>query len=189
MTQPPEGGPQQGPRFGTQPYDPSAVGGPMAEPPKYARLKQYTLLSLAIFVVSVLVSLIPVFTGDLRESAIEQYEAMGMSQEEMQAGLDIVVPATLATTGLLLVVGVALYLLVYFGLKGRKNWARILGIVFAILGVVGMLISSGGGLTDPTAMNIIGSVLTLAGAVVGILWLLTAFSAEVRTYLSEGSQV
>ncbi|WP_010525728.1 hypothetical protein [Nesterenkonia sp. F] len=189
MTQPPEDGPQQGPRFGTDPYDPSAVGGPMAEPKQFGRLKQLTLLSLAIFVVSMLLSLIPSLSGSMREQTVDTYESMGMgySAEELQQMADIAVGVSLFGVGIGLIVGVGVYLLVYFGLAKRKNWARIVGLIFAVLGTIGMLISGVGGLTTPSAINIISSLFALAGAVVAVLWIMAAVKAPVKQYLTQSS--
>lgn len=39
-------------KFGTESYDPNAYGGPVQEPDKFRKLKLFTLVSLAIFVVN-----------------------------------------------------------------------------------------------------------------------------------------
>ncbi|GAB3179540.1 hypothetical protein GCM10027060_07470 [Nesterenkonia halophila] len=186
MTQPPEGGPQQGPRFGTDPYDPSAVGGPMAEPRKFSRLKQLTLLSLAIFVVGTVLSMIPMFTGQTREQTAEQFDTMGMQYTD--ADLDGAVAGSITFTAAVLVVGLIVYLLIYFGLVKTKNWARVLGIVFAILGTLMMLFVGASGLLDPTGLNLLLMLLGLIGAVVGIFWLVTAFNGHVKAYLTQNVQ-
>lgn len=186
MTQPPEGGPQQGPRYGTDPYDPSAMGGPMPEPPKFARLKQLTLISLALYVVSLVLGLIPAFTGGMRDQLVEQYRGMGMSDQEIRTVVDGAVTASIATSVVIAIIGIGLYLLVYFGLAKRKNWARIVGVIFAILGALGMLFSAGSGLLMPTAVTIVAALVSLAGAVVAIIWLITAFNGQVKQYLTQG---
>lgn len=192
MTQPPEGGPQQGPRFGTDPYDPSAVGGPMAEPKQFSRLKQLTLLSLAIFVVQGIIGLIPAMSGSMRDQIAEQLEAQGatsgLSEEELQSMIDMGIVGGLAVSIGSLVVGIIVYVLVYFGLVKRKNWARIVGIIFAIIGALFSLINGVGGLGAGSTATMISSLLLLVGAVIAIFWLVTAFNGQVKAYLTQNVQ-
>lgn len=194
MTQPPEDGPQQGPRFGTDPYDPSAVGGPMAEPKQFGRLKQLTLLSLAIFVVQGIIGLIPAMTGSMRDQVAEQLEAQGatsgLSEEELQSMIDMGMAGGLAFAIGSLVVGIIVYVIVYFGLVKRQNWARIVGIIFAIIGALFSLINgvTGVGVGVDATATMISSLLLLVGAVVAIFWLVTAFNGQVKAYLAQNVQ-
>lgn len=81
-------------------------------------------------------------------------------------------------------ISAGLYLLVYFGLKSFKSWARVLGMVFAITGLVFVI---GGSLFDgsmlATSFGLISLVVTLAWAGVTIYWLILAFSTPVRDHL------
>ena len=94
--------------------------------------------------------------------------------------------AGVVMTVLFTLIFVGLYLLVYFGLRKRRNWARITGIVFAILSVVvtlpGLLLTplmGGSGM-----FFILVSVLSVA---VNIWWLVLAFNRPISRYLQQRS--
>ncbi|MGJ9406896.1 hypothetical protein ACHABQ_11305 [Nesterenkonia aurantiaca] len=164
-------------KYGTDPYAPGSYGGPVAEPKKYSLLKTLTLVSLAIYVVSALPGL---FLGDdaTRQEMITGMEQQGMTAAEAAEAADLFGGLLTGFIWVSLIVGIGLYLLVFFGLKKDKNWARITGIVFAILGIVFTLIGVIG--ADPLTL-----VLVLAHVGVAAYWLVLAFSTEVKSYLAQ----
>ena len=81
---------------------------------------------------------------------------------------------------------VALYALVYFNLRGAKNWARILGIVVGILGTLSAVGGIFSFVTYPGIGGVLASVLSLALVIVNILWLVKAFNPQVAAYTRQG---
>lgn len=164
-------------KYGTDPYAPGSYGGPVAEPKKYSLLKTMTLVSLAIYVLS---SLPGLFLSDdaTRQEMITGMEQQGMTAAEAAEAADLFGGLLTGFIWVSLIVGVGLYLLVFFGLKKNKNWARITGIVFAILGIVFTMVGVIG--ADPLTL-----VLVLAHVGVAAYWLVLAFSTEVKSYLAQ----
>lgn len=191
--QAPQGGwdQQAGSRYGTLPYE--AYGQQrLEEPPKYRHLLLATLISLGLWVLSTIPGFMTIGDADgFRAMLDEQMAAQGqtMTGEEAEALdqlVDIMAGAGIAMLAIFTLIGVGLYLLVYFGLRKRRNWARVTGIVFAILSLVftlpGMLMlpfmGSGGLLTG------LFTVLSLA---VNIWWLVLAFNGRISRYLQQRS--
>ena len=186
-----QGYPQPGSRYGTMPYE--AYGQQrLEEPPKYRTLLTATLVSLALFVVSSLPGFLMVgdaagFRSMIDESIAQQGQQL--SPDELQA-IDQVM-SMLTGMGIALMafgtlVGVGLYLLVYFGLRGRKNWARITGIVFAVLALVFTLPSL---LALPFlgGSGLLSAVVSVLFVGVNIWWLVLAFNGPISRYLQQRS--
>lgn len=174
---PPGGYGEAASKYGTDPYAPGSYGGPVAEPKKYSLLKTLTLVSLAIYVLS---SLPGLFLSDdaTRQEMITGMEQQGMTAAEAAEAADLFGGLLTGFIWVSLLVGIGLYLLVFFGLKKNKNWARITGIVFAILGIVFTMVGVIG--ADPLTL-----VLVLAHVGVAAYWLVLAFSTEVKSYLAQ----
>lgn len=188
----PQGGwdQQAGSRYGTLPYE--AYGQQrLQEPPKYRHLLLATLISLGLY----LLSAIPGFlmfgnAADFRTMMEEQMAAEGqtMTAEEAQAVeqvLNFVTGAGLAMMAFFTLIFAGLYLLVYFGLRKRRNWARVTGIVFAILSLVTTLPSllflpfMGGG------TGLFTGLLSVLFVAVNIWWLVLAFNGQISRYLQQ----
>ncbi|GGK44431.1 hypothetical protein E4A47_06865 [Micrococcus flavus] len=190
-------GPPVGSRFGTQAYGADApYGAPVAEPAKFRTLLTLTLLSAVLY----LLSSIPGLFMDTEGQTRAQLEQAGMSPEEIEQALQFGGTVGVISAVAILLIGLGLYALVYFGLKSVKNWARILGIVLAILSVVGAVLGMlAAGLLAGLGMNtgldlssplgIVATVLSLAGLVVNILWLVHAFNKDVAAYTKQGRRV
>lgn len=187
--QPPGGDPYQaqqpGSKFGTQSYSSAAdYNAPIEEPKQFSLLKTLTLASLGLYMLSQLIGLIPLFGDDMDAAITEQLEATGQTATPEMVDAAIMFSIVLAVV--LMVIAVGLYLLVYFGLRGAKNWARIMGIVFAILGLV---LTFGGLALDTAALatgfGMVSLVISIAWAAISIYWLVLAFSAPVRSYLGQ----
>ncbi|XNZ00493.1 hypothetical protein ACL90Y_00260 [Micrococcus luteus] len=188
----PQGGWDQsaGPRYGTQPYAAYAQPQEATEPPKYRQLLLATLVSLGIY----LLSSVPGFlmlgdSGEFRRAIDEQMAAQGqsMTAEEAQTFeqiMDVAAKAGVAMLVLFTLVMVGLYLLVYVGLRRRRNWARVTGIVFAILSLVftlpGLLLMPFMGGT-----GMISLVLSLLSVAVDVWWLVLAFNGRISRYLQQ----
>lgn len=171
----------EGPKFGTDPYDPNTVGGPMPEPAKFGLLKKLTLTSLGIYVLSGIVGIM--MSGDVVR---EQMAAQGaaLSEEEMSIALAV----GLGTAIVVMLVPVVLYIVAYLGISKVKNWGRILGAVFAALGILYTLwgLTSIGMMLDMGAIGIISLILSIAFIAVNVYWFLTAFNKEVGRYFEQG---
>ena len=184
--------PEQGSRYGTTPYaQQGQYGAPVERPAKMDLLLKLTLGSLVLWVLSSLVSLIfPPNEDAVREQVRSQMEAAGiaLSETDLDTALAASSAMTLGTTLVVLVLGIGLYLLVYLPLRKGKNWARILGIVLAILGIAfsafgfsGLSVYEGPGL-------ILAIVLSALFIVVNIVWLITAFNKGVAAYTRAQSE-
>ena len=177
---------QSGPKFGTEAYNANAYGGPIDEPRKYSLLKTLTLASFGLYLVSGIFGLIPMFTGEAEEVAREQMEGQDLGGASVDDALAFGMAVAWVAILVPLVISIVLYLLVYFGLKNNKGWARILGIVMAI---IGLLLTIGGLLIDTAALGtgvgMIGLVVSIAWAAVTVYWLVLAFSSEVTGYLEQ----
>ncbi|GAA1144992.1 hypothetical protein [Nesterenkonia lutea] len=177
-------GGQPNPKYGTDPYAPGTYGGPMAEPKKFSLLKTFTLVSLAIYVLNALPGL---FGGgdEARQEMISAYEQAGMTGQEAVDAAELGAAFNTGFAWITLIIGVGLYLLVYFGLVKNKNWARVTGIVFAIIGVVLSVVSVAFGALFGLGADMLVVVLTIVYVIVTIYWLMLAFSGEVKAYLKQ----
>ncbi|WP_139084314.1 hypothetical protein [Nesterenkonia sp. F] len=178
---------QTGTRFGTAAYDPSSVETSIEEPPKYSRLKVLTWISFALYALSLSLTAIPALSGSMHEQLVQQYALMGMSEQQIQATADGAVDGALFGVGIGLIAGSGIYLLVYFGLVKRRNWARTVGLIFAILGGIGSLVSAGAGALNPTPINIVGTLVGLTNVAVAVAWIRTAVNAQVREYTTQAT--
>ncbi|RZU62159.1 hypothetical protein [Zhihengliuella halotolerans] len=154
------------------------------EPSKFAMLKKLTLVSAALYLISTLVSL----PAAMDNSAIrEQMEMSGTTVDDamLQAAQGVAIGTAIAT----LVVGLGLYALVIIGLYKRKNWARVLGIIFAILSLVGFLIGlfASGLMPTVASTSVFTTILGIVSALVTVYWLVLAFSSQVAEYLRKPS--
>lgn len=179
-------GGEPGSKFGTSGYDPGAsYNAPMAEPKQYSLLKTMTLVSFGLYVLSALVSMIPMLTGeaeDMARAELENVDLGGASVDDALA-MGMVIAWVIALVPL--VIAVVFYLLVYFGLKNVKGWARITGVWMAIIGLVvtlGILLFNGG---FESTLMLIGLIVSLAWAAATIYWLVLAFASPVRDYMDQ----
>lgn len=184
--------PGQASRYGTTPYaQQGQYGAPVQRPAKMDLLLKLTLGSLALWLVSALIGLVfPPNEDAVREQVRSQMEATGMalSETDLDAAIAYSAMITLVVTPVTLVLGVGLYLLVYLPLRKGKNWARILGIVFAILGTL----FTAWGFTELGVYEgpglIISIVLSVLFIAVNIFWLITAFNKDVAAYTRAQSE-
>ncbi|WP_313817706.1 hypothetical protein [Citricoccus sp.] len=179
---------QQGSKYGTGSYNPGEVGQTMGEPTSWGRLKMLTLASLAIYVVSGALGIFTAGNADLIDAQLDaQAETMGMSRDQLEAGAEFGMAVGIGLSALMLVIAIVLYLVVFFGLKKVKNWARILGTVLTALGTLFTLWGlTGMGLMMSVAptMGIISIVITVLFVLVNIWWLVTAFSKDSNAYVN-----
>lgn len=171
---------QQGGKYGTAEYNPNQYTG-MAERPKaFSTLLTLTLASLAVYVLNGIVGLLASSSVDY----VAYYKSTGMSTEQAEQAAQMA--GGVGPIGMIvgLIIGIALYLLVYSGLKKVKNWARILGIIFAILSVVTSVVGMfGTGVYGSWGTAIL--ILAVITLVVDALWLVNAFKAPVVQYFKQ----
>ncbi|MEX5235104.1 hypothetical protein [Kocuria arenosa] len=115
------------------------------------------------------------------------YQRMGMPAEDAgQVGtmVEQMRGVSIASGVIGLVVLVGLYAMEYVFLRKGANWARILGIVLAILSAVGFLGNLFGiWLYGPGAIVLIA--MGVAFIAVNIAWLVTASRAPLRAWFSQ----
>ncbi|OFR90750.1 hypothetical protein HMPREF2863_05810 [Micrococcus sp. HMSC067E09] len=190
--QPPQGWPQQPPpgdRYGTTPYEAYGMQR-LEEPPKYRALLTATLVSLAVYVVSAVPGFLMLgdaagFRSMIDESIAEQGRQLSADQlESIDQVLGIVTGMGMAFMAFWMLVVVGLYLLVYVGLRGRRNWARVTGIVFAILALV-FTLPSLFALPFMGGAGMFSAVVSLVSVAVDIWWLVLAFNGQISRYLEQ----
>lgn len=178
-------GPTAGNKFGTTGYDPGATyNAPMDEPRQYSLLKTLTLVGLGLYLLSQIVGLIPFFGEEGRQLMVESMEATGQPIDESM--IDGMVAFSIGFSVILIAITFGLYLLVFFGLKKVKGWARVTGMVLAFIGLAFTVGGFALGSTDTgSGMGLAATVLTVAWIAVTIYWLVLAFSTAVRDYLDQ----
>lgn len=183
-------GSQPGSKYGTAPYDPNAFGGPVQEPKEYGLLMKLLYGVFGIYLINQLLGLLATFDDSFVDAVREEYETnpalAGYTDAQIDEMMDMVLPMAIGMTIFFMVVGVGLFLLVIMGLRRKKDWARVTGIVFAIIGAVFSIL---GALYQMTGMmatmaGMLSMVLMLAYIGLTIAWLVMAFNRNVRDYLS-----
>ena len=156
---------QAGGKYGTAEYNPGQYTGMTERPGTIDKLLKLTMTSLGIYVLSGIVGLIAVSTIEMAGKA---------------GGVGGPTSSIIS-----LIIGIALYLLVWTNLKKGKNWARILGTVFAAIAILGGLFGLIGTFVYPAPWNIIMIVLALLKVVVDILWIVTAYKAPTSAWFTQ----
>lgn len=149
-----------------------------APPPQHARLLKLTLASAGLYLLNLVVSLVVTSTVDLTAA----YERLGFTTEQAQLAATEASGSVLSTI-ISAVIALGLYALVYTGLKKGRNWARIVGIILAILSAIGTVFGVFGSLLFG-GWAVVLIALTVAVLIVDILWLITAFKAPVRAWFT-----
>lgn len=172
---------QQGGKYGTTEYNPNQYTGMVERPGLLDKLLKLTLLSAALYVLYSVVSAIATATTDLTQ----YYRDMGLSSEQAEAFAS-------GSTGIFgtivaLVIALLLYFLVYRGLAKGKNWARILGTVFAALSILSYLFGMLGSMMYG-ALGIVLIVISIVAIIVNIMWIVTAFKAPNSAYFAQNSR-
>ena len=142
--------PPQAPAYGQQPYGQQPYGQspyaqyPSEQPqtagstgvPQLVNISFWLLIaSAAIFVISILMLISQLDDPLLRSTFEDQVRGTTGGQD---ISYDQLQPAIVGTFIAFAVIGTGLYLLVAFFVRKGKNWARILGTVFAALSVFGL---------------------------------------------------
>ncbi|MDX2341155.1 MULTISPECIES: hypothetical protein [unclassified Micrococcus] len=184
-SQDPAPGTAPGSRYGTQPYAPMGQGGVLPEPRRHRTLLTLTLASAALWL---LANVPPLFgLDDMMRVVRESVSAEGgVPPEDVDRFEAFFRASFIGGVVVALLIGLAVYALVYFGLRAVKNWARIVGIVAAILGTLGALAGLLSFTTFPGLAGVIASLASLGLLVVNILWLVNAFSGEEAAYTRQG---
>ena len=173
---------QQGGKYGTAEYDPARYTGMLERPAVLDRLLKLTLVSLGVYVLSSVIGMIAYATTDL----VEVYRQLGLSTEMAEQAAGGMTTSWVSSL-IGLIIGVALYALVYNGLRKGKNWARVLGTVFAALAILGGLFSFfnvalfGG-------LGILLAVIAVIKIIVDIMWIVTAYRAPNSAYFAQNAR-
>lgn len=178
---PQQGYGQQGGKYGTSEYNPNQYTGMVERPGLLDKLLKLTLLSAAVYVLYTVVNLIAASTTDL----VAFYRDQGMSTEQAEAFASSAGGVIGTIIGL--VIALLLYFLVYRGLAKGKNWARILGTVFAALSILSYIF---GVFTSMMfgGLGIVLIVISIIAIVVNIMWIVTAFKAPNSAYFAQNSR-
>ena len=183
--QAPQGAPQQGygqqgGKYGTSEYNPNQYTGMVERPGLLDKLLKMTLLSAALYILFTVVSMIANATTDL----VEVYRQQGLSTEQAEMFADT---GGVIGTIIGLAIALLLYFLVYRGLAKGKNWARILGTVFAALSILSYLFGILGALVYG-GLGIVLIVIAIIAIIVNIMWIVTAFKAPNSAYFAQNSR-
>jgi hypothetical protein len=149
----PQYGQQQPPQYGQSPYaqPPFAQQGP-AEMPKLVNTAFWVIVaSGVVWIISLLVSITAVDTPAMRDMFEQQ-----MSTSGANVRFEDIKPFIIGTTLVFAVISAVLYALVALNVRKGKNWARILGTVFAALSVFSLY---------PLSLATLSAVLGIAGIV------------------------
>jgi hypothetical protein len=154
--------PPQAPGYGQQPYGQSPYAQyPSEQPqpagkdgvPQLVNISFWLLIaSAAIFVISMLLGLTQLDDPVFRQTFEQQVEGTGagVTYEDIKG----FIAGTLVVFAIL---GAGLYLLVAFFIRKGKNWARILGTVFAALSIFGLF--------GVPSLGTVGAILGIAAIV------------------------
>ncbi|MDT0168282.1 hypothetical protein [Pseudarthrobacter sp. BRE9] len=156
--------PQYGqPQYGQSPYGQSPYGQYPSEQPQPAGsngIPQLVNISFWLLIASAVIFVISLLTGltqlddPLFRQTFEDQMAAGGATGVTYDDIKGVIAGTLVVFA---IIGVALYLLVAFFVRKGKNWARILGTVFAALSIFGLF--------GPPSFATIGTLLGIAAIV------------------------
>lgn len=174
----------QGSKFGTAAYNPQQSF-EQGRPAKVGTLHKMTIASLVIWLVSLVPGILMSMSPDFEEQMRQMYVDGGMGEEMAAQAAEAAGTFGIITTIVLAVVALVPYILVLVGVPRGKNWARILGIVFAIIAVLFTiygLATSGMSLQTGGAMAIVGLILNVLFLVVNIYWLVLAFNGRVAEW-------
>ena len=163
-------------------YGPGQRRGSPSAPPQLKRLLGLTLASGALYLALGVVVTIIYTTMDFTQV----YQRMGVPAEDAQQVGTMVEQmrgVSVASGVIALVVLVGLYAMEYVFLRKGANWARILGIVLAILSSLGLLGNLFGfWLYGQWAIVLIA--IGIAFIAVNIAWLVTALRAPLRDWFT-----
>jgi hypothetical protein len=156
--------PQYGqPQYGQSPYGQSPYGQYPSEQPQPAGsngIPQLVNISFWLLIASAVIFVISLLTGltqlddPLFRQTFEDQMAAGGATGVTYDDIKGVIAGTLVVFA---IIGLALYLLVAFFVRKGKNWARILGTVFAALSIFGLF--------GPPSFATIGTLLGIAAIV------------------------
>lgn len=171
-----------GGKYGTSEYNPNQYTGTMDRPSTVDKLLKLTLASLGLYVLNGIIGLIAASSVDYTQ----MYRDMGLSTEMADQSASQMAMTTGPVASIIsLIIGLALYFLVYNGLKKGKNWARILGTVLAAIAILSGIFGLLGVFIYPAPWNIIMAILMIVKVVVDILWIVTAFRAPTSAWFNQ----
>ncbi|WP_144828248.1 hypothetical protein [Kocuria rhizophila] len=175
---------QAGGKYGTAEYNPGQYTGLMERPSTIDRLLKLTLVSLGIYVLNAVLGLVATANIDFPEL----YRNMGLSTETANQTADRASGVGGPIGSIIsMIVTIGLYLLVYTFLKKGKNWARVLGTVFAAISILGGIFNLFTAFVFPAPWNILIVALGLVKVVVDILWIVTAYKAPTTAWFNQNS--
>lgn len=180
---------QPGSRYGTAAYDPGRSFDE-GRPAKVATLRTVTLVSLALWTLSNILSVLLLLDPSYQDTLRQSYLDAGLSQEQAEQAVSMGGAIGLVFSLVIFVITLVVYILVLVGIPKGRNWARILGIVFAILGIVWVGFGAVGSLSTLGSVGAVGIgafVLSLLFIVANFYWLVLAFNRPVAQWFSARS--
>lgn len=181
--------PPAGNKYGTSGYDPNQ-NFEMTKPPRINRWFQVTMASMILFLVYSAMSVAVLFQSDYAQLFREQFEESGQPLPQGTSMEDMVTMSQVGGAVFLIIfalLGLVIYALVLLGIQKRWNWARILGIVVAILTTLYFAWS----LISSLAMASAGGILAILSIVVlfilvmvNVYWLILAFNRSIAMWMS-----
>lgn len=158
-----------------------------SRPEKANTLRTMTIASLTLWLLGQVLSRIVARTEAYRQAMTDYYTDLGLSPELVEQSVSGSASSLIGSL-VAFVVGLVLYLVVLRGITRGRNWARILGIVLAMISVIAMIGSTGIGalmglpLAAGGALGLLSMVVSLALVVVNICWLVLAFNGRVAAW-------
>ncbi|WGH84937.1 hypothetical protein [Auritidibacter ignavus] len=158
----------------------------MEEPQASKIAKLLVLASAAVMVVNAILQMVVLDVRGIVTSSFVEIDTTGTGvteQEVIDGAAGAVSTLAYGIATFVLLISLGLYALVYFGMRANKNWARILGIIFAILGglsSLGTLLTSFGHVD--TAGMIIDLLAGLLGTAIVVYFLVLVFRKDVADW-------
>lgn len=179
MTESPEN------KYGTTPYSPNHMHS-LGEEPRSATLTKTLIWPLLVL------NLITAIIGLLafQAAGTAQYLEQNLPPGELESFtpdmLDGVTTALVVFFIVIAVINVALFVVVGLGLRANRNWARFLGLVFAILfllsAVYSLLIGTNYG--NLSGLEILNSIISWLTVLLTIWWITQAMNKETTRWFA-----
>ncbi|MCC9195596.1 hypothetical protein QNO08_14930 [Arthrobacter sp. zg-Y820] len=170
--------------YGYQSAQPSGYGypGPGQAPGSKGAPPREVMTGFWLILAAGILTLIYMIASSLSISAADIFSTVSPEDRQMfeDAGMtEETVRSFAATTGIVMsLIVLGIYVLIAFLIRSGKNWARIIGTVFAALSVVGVLLSLVTGLAFSSPIELI----SLLGSLAGIAGIVMLYRPQAQPY-------
>ena len=151
----------------------------LTAPPEVIRATQLMFLRVAIGLISAIITFA---SGDAIKTSIRDRDP-SLTTDQVNSAYAVGVAVAIVFG----VIFAALYILLAIQVRKGKNWARILGTVFAALSILSYLFGMLGALMYG-GLGIVLIVIALIALIVDIQWIVNAFKAPNSAYFAQNSR-